>query len=288
MLHVCYSPLYVAKTHTNSMEKLSAVAEELSKFEYVKLHETKLIDQSIFYELHDEKYVNAVLTGEPVKLATMAGFKPWNEQFRDAVLHINSGQILAAELAFEHGISANIAQGFHHATYAYGGSFCTFNGLALVAKKYPNKNIFVLDCDQHVGDGTTDFAAQLDNLFNFSIHGDPLGITGNSRSESRVIHKNKGNFAQYTMAIYEAFQKALDWNADLMIYQAGMDCHQNDPFGSPWLTTELIEKRDELVFSLAKKHKIPLFFVLAGGYQALPDLVPLHLKTFEMAYMIYY
>lgn len=159
MLHVCYSPLYVAKTHTNSMEKLSAVAEELYKFEYVKLHETKLIDQSIFYELHDEKYVNAVLTGEPVKLATMAGFKPWNEQFRDAVLHINSGQILAAELAFEHGISANIAQGFHHATYAYGGSFCTFNGLALVAKKYPNKNIFVLDCDQHVGDGTTDFAA---------------------------------------------------------------------------------------------------------------------------------
>lgn len=288
MLNVCYSPQYFAKTHKNSMEKLSAIADELSKLKYVTFYEPELLDEALLYELHDEKYVDAFLNGSSSKLATMAGFKPWNEQLKNAVLSINSGQILGAELAFKHGISANIAQGFHHATYAYGGSFCTFNGLALVAQFYKDKKIFVLDCDQHVGDGTTEFAGRIENLFNFSIHGDSLGITGNSRAESRVIHKNKGNFAQYTMAIYEAFQKAIDWNADLIIYQAGMDCHQHDPFGSPWLTTELIEKRDELVFSLAKKHKIPLLFVLAGGYQALPDLVPLHLKTFEMAYMIYY
>ena len=28
-----------------------------------------------------------------------------------------------------------------------------FNGLALVAKQYPEKRIFILDCDQHGGDG---------------------------------------------------------------------------------------------------------------------------------------
>ncbi len=90
------------------------------------------------------------------------------------------------------------------------------------------------------------------------------------------------------MAIYEAFQRAIDWQADIIVYQAGMDCHQHDPFGSKWLTTELIEKREELVFSLAKRHNIPIMFVMAGGYQPLAELVSLHLKTFEIAHRVFY
>ncbi len=54
---------------------------------------------------------------------------------RDAVLRINAGQLMAAEMALQKGIAANVAQGFHHAVYEYGGSFCTFNGLALVAQQ---------------------------------------------------------------------------------------------------------------------------------------------------------
>ncbi len=61
---------------------------------------------------------------------------------------------MAAEMALQKGIAANVAQGFHHAVYEYGGSFCTFNGLAFVAQQNPNKKIFVLDCDQHGGNGT--------------------------------------------------------------------------------------------------------------------------------------
>ena len=288
MLNVCYSPKYFAHTHTNSMEKLKAIADQLSLGDFVKFHEPADLDCNLLYEIHSEKYVNAVLTGEPTKLATIAGFKPWCEQLKNAVLSINAGQIRAAELAFEHGISANIAQGFHHATYDFGGSFCTFNGLALIAKAFPSKRVFILDCDQHMGDGTVELANRIDNLFNFSIYGFPLGVTANERSASHLIHKTSGNFAQYTMAIYEAFQRAIDWQADIIVYQAGMDCHQHDPFGSKWLTTELIEKREELVFSLAKKHKIPIMFVMAGGYQPLPELVPLHLKTFEIAHRVFY
>ncbi len=29
-------------------------------------------------------------------------------------------------------------------------------------------------------------------------------------------------------------------------------------------------------------------FVMAGGYQPLPELVPLHLKTFEIAHRVFY
>lgn len=287
MLNVCYSPDYFAVTHTNSMEKLTAVAEVLQLLPYIQFHEPQDLDLDVLKQLHDPQYVEAFLTGTPTKLATFAGFKPWNEQLRDAVLKINAGQILAAELAWQHGISANIAQGFHHAVYEYGGAFCTFNGLALVAQCFPDKRIFVLDCDQHGGNGTAEFTRRMDNLFNFSIHGLPFGCPTYERSETRHIHKSQGNFAQYTLAIHEGFQKALAWGADLIIYQAGMDCHQADPFGSTWLTKELLQRREEMVFNLAKKHKIPLMFVLAGGYQHLPDLVELHKMTFTTAHSVY-
>lgn len=288
MLQVCYSPDYYAQTHTNSMEKLSAVADALAPLGIVQFHRPEKLSIDILKQLHDPKYVDAFDIGFPEKLATFQGFKPWNTQLRDAVYQINAGQVLATELAFKHQISANIAQGFHHAVYEHGGSFCTFNGLALVAQQFPDKRIFVLDCDQHGGNGTAEFTRRFDNFFNYSIYGLAFGCPTYERSETYHVHKHQGNFSQYILAIHQAFQRALDWNADLIIFQAGMDCHQNDPCGSSWFSTELIEKRDEIVFRLAKKHQLPLMFVLAGGYQALPELVKLHVGTFQTAYQTYY
>ncbi len=288
MLNVCYSPQYYARTHTNSMEKLTAVAEALNDLGIVQFHTPKKISTDILKQLHDPKYVEAFDTGLPEKLATLQGFKPWNPQLRDAVYHINAGQILAAELAWEHQISANIAQGFHHAVYEFGGSFCSFNGLALVAQQFPDKRIFVIDCDQHGGNGTAEFTRRLSNLFNYSIYGLAFGCPTYERAETYHIHKTNGNFSQYILAIHQAFSLALEWKADLIIFQAGMDCHQNDPCGSSWFSTELIQKRDEIVFRLAQKHQFPLMFVLAGGYQSLPELVKLHVSTFQTAYKTYY
>jgi acetoin utilization deacetylase AcuC-like enzyme len=145
----------------------------------------------------------------------------------------------------------------------------------------------VLDCDQHGGNGTAEFTRRFDNFFNYSIYGLAFGCPTYERSETYHVHKHQ-NFSQYILAIHQAFQRALDWNADLIIFQAGMDCHQDDPCGSSWFSTELIEKRDEIVFRLAKKHQLPLMFVLAGGYQALPELVKLHVGTFQTAYQTYY
>ena len=288
MLQVCYSPQYFAQTHTNSMEKLTAVAEALKPLGIANFHEPHPLSIESLKQLHAPEYVDAFHTGSPEKMATFQGFKPWNTQLRDAVYQINAGQILAAELAWKHQISANIAQGFHHAIYEFGSSFCTFNGLALIAQTFPNKRIFVVDCDQHGGNGTAEFTKRYENLFNYSIYGLAFGCPTYERSETSHIHKHSGNFSQYILAIYQAFKRAIEWNADLIVYQAGMDCHQNDPCGSTWVSTELIEKRDEMIFRLAKKHQIPLMFVLAGGYQALPELVQLHLSTFKTAHQIYY
>lgn len=288
VLNVCYSPAYYADTHTNSMEKLTVVAETLQQYPQVRFHEPEALDLDLLRQLHEPTYVEAFLTGQPAKLASMQGFKPWNEKLRDAILSINAGQIAAAKLAWRYGVSANIAQGFHHASYAFGGAYCTFNGLALVAQAFPDKKIFILDCDQHGGNGTAEFTLRLPNLFNFSIFGLAFGCPHYESAQTRHIHKKHGNFEQYQQAILEGFATAKQWGADLIIYQAGMDCHQADPYGSTWFSTALIKQREDLVFKLAKAENIPIMFVLAGGYQKLNDLVELHLATFQAAYQNYY
>lgn len=287
MLKACYSPRYFAQTHTNSMEKLTAVADVLRTQQMAELVDPGLIDIEILRKLHHPHYVDAFLSGQSA-FATIQGFKPWNEQLRDAILSVQAGQLRGAEIALKEGIAANIAQGFHHASYESGAAYCTFNGLALVAKQYPEKRIFILDCDQHGGDGTAIFTNRMTNLINFGIFGIRFGCKAGERSLTRYIHPKHGNFDLYREAIFEAFQYASRWEADLMIYQAGMDCHQHDKYGSKWLTTELLFERDRIVFDIAKKMKIPLLFVLAGGYQALDDLVPLHVNTFKAANEIYF
>lgn len=287
MLKACYSPRYYAQTHTNSMEKLTAVAEVLQQQQWVELIDPGLIDIDILKKLHNPQYVDAFFAGDS-SFATVQGFKPWNPQLRDAILSVQAGQLVGAEIALKEGIAANIAQGFHHASYDSGAAYCTFNGLALIAKQFPDKRIFILDCDQHGGDGTAIFTNRMPNLINFGIFGICFGCKAGERSLTRYIHPKQGNFDLYREAILEAFQYASRWDADLIVYQAGMDCHQHDKYGSKWFTTALLFERDRIVFEMAKKMKIPLLFVLAGGYQPLEDLVPLHVNTFKAAHQIYF
>ena len=59
MLNLCYSPQYFAQTHTNSMEKLSAVANAISELDGIQLHAPSRIDPNILKQLHDLNYVDA-------------------------------------------------------------------------------------------------------------------------------------------------------------------------------------------------------------------------------------
>ena len=103
-----------------------------------------------------------------------------------------------------------------------------------------------------------------------------------------MIDRDCGTFDQYKTAMHEGFQQALAWGTELLIYQAGIDCHQDDSFGSAWCDTEALFHRDLMVFEFAKKHRIPVMFVLAGGYQEMADLVRLHINTFLAANQVYF
>jgi acetoin utilization deacetylase AcuC-like enzyme len=279
----CYCEKYFAETPTASMRKLPVVAHEVTSRGLAALIDPGSLDPAKLFALHDPVYANSFLTGNG-KLASSQGWG-WTPQIRDGVLAINAGQIRGAQLALAQGIAANIAQGFHHATYERGNGYCTFNGLALVAQEFPDLKIGVLDCDQHQGNGTAEYTTRLPNLFNFTIYGTTFGAPDLSRSINRPLRSCTKDFGLYLHALDEGCLQIRKWGINLLIYQAGADPHINDPYGSLGLTSEQLRQRDRHVFQFAKDHSIPILFVLAGGYQEPIEsaLAPLHVATFEEA-----
>jgi acetoin utilization deacetylase AcuC-like enzyme len=281
-VRTAFSASYYAKTPQPSMRKLPLVAQQAANAGFATLVEPKPASRSDLERIHRHSYVESILSGDGPLSHCAFGF--WSEAYRDGVLAINGGNMLAARMALEDGIAANVAQGFHHAAPPNGGGFCTFNGLALVAAMRPDLDVFVLDCDEHGGDGTAQFTKTLPNLFNFSICGSTMGAFEGLRSIVRKVAA--GDEPQARCYLDEALSLISEKRPGLVIYQAGMDPHCDDPLSRSKMSGDFLARRDSLVMeTLAREFNIPFFFVLAGGYQEPMEekLVPLHVRTFEIA-----
>lgn len=286
-VRTAFSESYFSNTRTPSMRKLPIVARRAAEEGFAEIVEPQPASRDDLDRIHDPAYVHSILSGQGPLSRCAFGF--WSEDYRDGVLAINGGNLLAARMALEDGIAANVAQGFHHAAPSNGGGYCTFNGLALVAALNPRSDVFVLDCDEHGGDGTAEFTKFLPNLFNFSICGSSMGAHEGPRSIVRKVPP--GDETRARLFLEEALNLIAEKRPGLVIYQAGMDPHRDDPLSRSRMSGEFLALRDELVMqTLALDLGIPFFFVLAGGYQEPMEekLVPLHVQTFEIASRIHH
>ena len=67
---------------------------------------------------------------------------------------------------------------------------------------------------------------------------------------------------------------------DLVQFQAGMDCHEDDPVGGiRGADGDFLAERDRLVIDEVLARGIPLVINLAGGYQSDGTSVALHVQT---------
>jgi acetoin utilization deacetylase AcuC-like enzyme len=263
------------------MRKLPLIAAQASKEGLVNLIEPKTAyrGRNRLESLHNPAYVDAFISGKG-KLAESNELK-WSESVRDGVLESVAGTLegaerLAAEPAL--GVVASISQGFHHAFYDSGSGYCTFNALALVAQELPDKKVFVLDCDEHQGNGTKDFTKRLPNLYNFSIYGSHMN---QDELLPRAWDRHVVGWEQYEAALAEAFTTVLEVSPDLILYQAGMDCVVNDGMSRAKLSNDEVRERDKQVFSFCRDMNIPVVFVMAGGYGG--DAIENHVSTFRTA-----
>lgn len=161
--------------------------------------------------------------------------------------------------------------GFHHADFYTAQGFCTFNGLAVAAVKAVKEGakVGIFDADQHWGDGTD----QIINHFGLS-HKIEHWSTGEIYRDAASA---KGFIKGLPDTLYRKFR-----DVDVLIYQAGADCHVDDPLGG-WMTSSQMEERDRLVFEFCEARGTPYVWNLAGGYQEpYSKTLKLHQNTFEV------
>jgi acetoin utilization deacetylase AcuC-like enzyme len=95
--------------------------------------------------------------------------------------------------------------------------------------------------------------------------------------------------ADYLAWLDNALSSGLrQFQPDLICYIAGADPYKDDQLGGLALTLEGLQRRDELVFQVARARNIPVMVTYAGGYaHNLEDTVTIHCNTVLAAKSIF-
>lgn len=254
MLKVFYSPSQSVQNNASFSPSAGkpelVVADWLARRQPFELVPFDPVTRDDFKLVHDPAYVDGVLD-----LTKRNGFSNTSSEVAKALPWVAGSMVAAGLEAFKNKtITISPTSGAHHAHYAGGGGFCTFNFLVLAAMKAHQagaKKVGIIDLDCHYGDGTVDIIKKLNLNFiqHYTYGGDPLA------------YRDSVAWLRTLPRIVESFQ-----NCDLIIYNAGVDSHVDDPLGG-YLTTEQIEMRESIVIRPLKQNRIPMVISLAGGYQ---------------------
>ena len=289
-VRVCYTPAYVGSAmEFETTRKARWVAESLvaNPIAGIQLVANQALSEEAVLRVHDRAYVTAVRTGQPRALAESQGFA-WDPQLWPMVLASNGGVLAAAMAALTDPVAGALASGLHHARREHGAGFCTFNGLAIAALHAIDqgaKRVLVIDLDAHCGGGTHSLLGD-----NSAIH--QLDVAVDDFDRYQPIKGNTLDLVEEASSYLPMVERRLDELAgrsfDLCLYNAGMDPHQDCPVGGlPGIDNTILAKREQLVFSWCRRKKLPIAFVLAGGYVGngldAAGLVVLHRLTLAAA-----
>ena len=84
--------------------------------------------------VHDQKYLQAVVSGDLSRQHQARIGLPWSEILKTRSFVAANGTLLAAQLALQTGIACHAAGGTHPAHSDFGAGFCVFNDLAYASR----------------------------------------------------------------------------------------------------------------------------------------------------------
>lgn len=268
-LGVFYSPAYVGAAHSFETTRKAAwvagslVSRPIPGLGLIANPSLTAADLGI---AHSPTYIDAVRTGEPRALAESQGFA-WDPQLWSMVLASNGGVLAASKRALTHGVAGALSSGLHHARRDHGNGFCTFNGLAIAALKALGpkvRRILLIDLDAHCGGGTHSILGANRAIHHLDIAVDGFDRYRPSRGNTLDLVRDAG---VYLHVLDRRLEELRDEQFDLCLYNAGMDPHQHSPVGGlQGMDANLLARRERRVFSWCARRKLPVAFVLAGGY----------------------
>ena len=268
-LPLFFSPDYLSSsTRFDTLQKPGWVAALLNKRPVpgVELTAPTPLTEADLETVHDPVYVRAIRSGDDPMLVDTTGFD-WDPGLWTSVCASNGGAVAAALAALRSGTNAgSLSCGLHHARRDSGHGFCTFNGLALAARAAIDegaRHVLVLDLDAHFGGGTAGIVSDWPEVTHVDVA--VSSFDGYAPADGQTLR---------LVSCPEDYLPTIAWLLgratgpwDLVLYNAGMDPHQDSAIGGlRGVTTEMLAERERFVFAWARRRGVPVAFVLAGGY----------------------
>ncbi|CAM9199061.1 unnamed protein product [Discosporangium mesarthrocarpum] len=170
-------------------------------------------------------------------------------------------------------LAGHIAGGTHHAFRSRGEGFCVFSDIAVAAnvalRDYRGtiKQVLVVDCDVHQGNGNACLFAGNPAVFTFSMHCKSNYFSAVEKSDIDVEMEEGAGDKEYLATLEQWLPELMDRvRPDLIFYQAGVDPLIHDRLGRLKLTREGLRERNRLVYAIALANKTPVVVTMGGGY----------------------
>jgi len=281
MLPIVHHPDYTAPMpagHRFPMDKFRRVMDRLLEDGVVsddQVYRPEPAPRSWLTAVHDDAYVDAVLTQKlPDSVERRIGL-PITEGIARRSVAANGGTVLAARLALEHGLACNTAGGSHHAFKEEGSGFCVFNDVAVAATRLREEGLIeralVVDLDVHQGDGTAKIFEDDPAVFTFSMHCRTNFPARKQQSDLDIPLEPGTSDEVYLETLDGTLNTLLERHQpDLVFFNAGVDPHIDDKLGRLALSDAGLERRERMVLETCMQRGIPITGVLGGGYA--PDL----------------
>jgi acetoin utilization deacetylase AcuC-like enzyme len=237
-------------------------------------------------EVHTPEYVDA-LNRNLRRFFTLSGLEllinPSVEELvkvfdpRPYFFSIVNGTKVAAFLAWkEKAVAVNLGGGFHHAGVVAGkdmyGGYCVLADIPIAVyhlrKAYPEvRNVLIIDCDQHCGDGNTFTFEDDATVFTFSIHQNQYFRPRTKKNNLDIVTGRNPGTRRYLSLLQSGLKGVYSrFSPDIVFYVEGADPYMNDLGGGMGISKEGLLNRDLMVYESVASRNLPLVVTLGGGY----------------------
>lgn len=271
--------------HRFPMAKYARLRQRVAESGIAQMRVPDAVSDEQILRCHDAEYLTKVKVGAlSAAEQRRIGF-PWSQEMVERSRRSAGATIAACFAALEDGISVNLAGGTHHASSHHGEGFCVFNDAAIAARDVQAhgrvRNIVVIDCDVHQGNGTAQITVDDATIFTFSIHGEKNFPHRKFPSDLDIGLTDGTGDADYLAMVEEGVRRALFTSgADMAIYQSGADPFIGDRLGKLNISKQGLAMRDRLVLDMLRTAGLPVAVTMGGGYAPnIDDIVDIHFET---------
>ncbi|XZF12754.1 histone deacetylase family protein [Chitinophagaceae bacterium MMS25-I14] len=299
MLYIAYHPLYahpLPEGHRFPMEKYELVPGQLiyeGIITEANLFAPQPVSEEILLLAHNVDYWHRMKNLQLTEREMRAIGFPLSAQLVEREVRIAQGSVECALYAQQYGVSLNIAGGTHHAFADHGEGFCLLNDFAVAANYLLHrdlvKQVLIIDLDVHQGNGTAAIFRNEPRVFTFSMHGQHNYPFRKETSDLDIGLHDGVSGDEYLAILRKQLPVLIEQvQPDFVFYLSGVDVLDTDKFGKMKLSIADCRHRDEEVFNICYRNRIPVAVAMGGGYSAdIRRIAEAHCNTFKAAKEIF-